>query len=80
MAGWIPGGAIGTWAQSVHLGGARSRGKKRRRTRRGSKRSARSASLTSGTRRRKKRSTGKPKPGTKAWMAYIRSKRGKKRK
>lgn len=64
----LPAGLIQTAAQAF---GARVRslGAPRRRKRRAKKRA-------SGT-RKTKRARGKPKPGTKAWMAYIRSKRKK---
>lgn len=71
---FLPAGAIATFAHSASLG-ARG-GMRRRKKRRSKTTSARRAKkrAKSGTRR------GKPRPGTKAWMAYIRGKRGKKRK
>lgn len=71
---FLPAGAVATIAHAASLGmrgGARRRKKRRGKTR------------AKGTRRKAKRASSgsrKPKPGTKAWMAYIRGKRGKKRK
>lgn len=71
MPGFTPPGMIATAAQQRAAGrGARTGGRRRKRAR---------VKATAGTRRAKKRS-GKPRPGTKAWMTYIRGKRGKKRK
>lgn len=74
---FMPAGSVATMAQAATLGRVRRGGVRRKRK-----------SKTSATRRTKKRSARrsssssrrKPKPGTKAWMAYIRGKRGKKRK
>lgn len=88
-AGFIPGGLIATFAHATTLGtGRRSRRAGKRRKRRTSTgrrtiglaaprtRSASSARSSNGA----KRGRGKPRPGTKAWMAYIRGMRGKKRR
>lgn len=74
MPGFLPGGLIQTAAQAVAVGGMRSRSTGRRRRRRASKRT--------GTTRRKRASGSKrkPRPGTKAWMSYIRGMRRKRRK
>jgi len=73
---FLPGGLIATAAQAQtagrgrpRTGGARRRKKKTRTTRGAAKKRARS----SGGKR-------KPKFGTKAWMAYIRGMRGKRKK
>lgn len=72
MPGFTPPGMIQTAAQqrAAGRGGARTRRPRRARPAR--------AKARAGTKRTKR--AGKPRPGTKAWMAYIRGKRGKKRK
>jgi len=72
---FIPGGMIATAAQAVAAGRVRSAGTRRRRKKK-SKRTSGSTRRASGARR----SRGKPRPGTKAWMTYIRGMRKKKRK
>lgn len=73
---FLPAGIIATAAHAAAARVPGSRGSRRRKKRRATMRS-RSAS-----RRTKSRSNsrGKPRPGTKAWMTYIRGLRGKKRK
>lgn len=71
---FMPAGSVATMSQAVALGGVRRSkrpGSRKRKRARSRKKSA--------GKRRKAASTGrrKPKPGTKAWMAYIRSKRRK---
>lgn len=73
MPGFLPGGLIQTAAQAFAVGGRRSSSTGRRRKKRSRSRTRKgSARKSSGTRARK------PKPGTKAWMAYIRKKRKRK--
>lgn len=77
MPGFLPGGLIQTAAQAVAVGGMRSRSTGRRRRKR------RSAATRTGRATRKRRASGaarsrRPRPGTKAWMAYIRKKRKRK--
>lgn len=71
---FLPGGLLATAAQATAAGNRRigSTRRKRRGKKRSSARKARSG-------KRKSTSRGKPRPGTKAWMAYIRTKRKKKR-
>lgn len=67
---FLPNASFATFAHQAVLG----RGGARRKKRRKKARAARPA-------KRKTRSgTRKPKPGTKAWMTYIRGKRGKKKR
>lgn len=69
---FMPQGIVATFAHAVANRAMRGAGIQRRRKRRKGKRSTRQkvrAAAKSGTR--------KPKPGTKAWMAYIRTKRKK---
>lgn len=81
MPGFIPGGMIATAAQAAAAGvRSRPRGTRRSRKRKGSKAGKRSRSSRAGAKRRARNSGGKPRPGTKAWMAYIRGKRGKKKR
>lgn len=71
--GFLPPGLIATAAQAA-ASGARSIGSAispRRRRKSGKRRKSKARRSSSGKRR------GKPRPGTKAWMAYIRSKRKK---
>jgi len=68
MPGFTPPGMIGTAAQQRTAGRSTTRRKKRTK-RAGAARRAKP--------KRAKRA-GKPRPGTKAWMAYIRGKRKKK--
>lgn len=77
MPGFLPGGLIQTAAQAFAIGGARRNSTGRRRRKRVR------AGSSAGRRKRAKKSAGgrrtrKPKPGTKAWMAYIRKKRKRK--
>jgi hypothetical protein len=65
---FLPPGVIATFA---HAATTAMRPRKRRRK-------AKTKSRT-GKRKTKRAKSGKPKPGTKAWMAYIRGKRGKKK-
>jgi len=78
MPGFTPGGMIATAAHAAHVGVRRS--PKRRRSRR--VRASRAAPKRRRTTKRAGSRSGgrKPKPGTKAWMAYIRGMKGKKRK
>jgi len=69
MPGFTPPGMAQT-AAHAKVSGRRVRTARRRRSK-----PAR-ARATAGTRRKK---SGKPRPGTKAWMTYIRGKRGKKK-
>jgi len=73
---FLPGGLIQTAAQAQAAGrGMRSRTSSRR------KRKANGARKTSKRARKASTTRGrKPRPGTKAWMTYIRGMRGKKRK
>lgn len=75
---FMPSGSIATMAHAATLGvrGRASRAGTRRR------RKKKSARTSPGTRRKSAagRRSGKPKPGTKAWMSYIRGMRKKKRK
>jgi hypothetical protein len=71
---FIPGGMIATAAQAVTAG--RSRGSRVRRAGRRRKRSAAKAGRSAP----RASSARKPKFGTKAWMAYIRGMRGKKKR
>jgi len=78
---FLPGGLLQTAAQATAAGrGMRSRRSSPRRRKKSS------ASRAGGSKRRKARGSArtagrKPRPGTKAWMAYIRGmRRGKKRK
>lgn len=76
MPGFTPGGMIALHAQAQAIGGAR-----RSPARRARKRGKRKARSTSKSKRiSSNRTRRKPRPGTKAWMAYIRGMRGKKRK
>lgn len=76
MPGFLPGGLIQTAAQAVAVGARRrssSTGRRRRKRTRG----VRAAGTKRRSRTRSARRTSRPKPGTKAWMAYIRTKRRK---
>lgn len=75
--GFIPSGAIATFAQMTSLGRAKTGTRKRRRKR--STRASKRTRAATGTRKTRS-SRGKPRPGTKAWMAYIRGMRGKKKR
>lgn len=66
MPGFTPPGMIQTAAHAQSVGRRAAGGKRRAR---------RAAPKV-----RKKKARGKPRPGTKAWMAYIRGKRGKRKK
>lgn len=66
MPGFTPPGMIQTAAQARTAGRGGPRGPRRTRARRRAPKA-----------RKAKKRTGKPRPGTKAWMAYIRSKRRK---
>lgn len=78
MPGFIPGGAIATAAHAAHVGARRSAApRRRRRAKNRTKTARRRGSARRGTRAR---GTRRPKPGTKAWMAYIRGMKGKKRR
>lgn len=70
MPGFTPPGMIQTAAQERVAG---------RRARTGARRRKRASARATATTRRPKKRNGKPRPGTKAWMAYIRGKRGKKK-
>ena len=70
MPGFTPPGMIQTAAQQ-RAAGRSSGGRRKRRARSAGKRTKRKKAG------RAKRA-GKPRPGTKAWMAYIRTKRKKK--
>jgi len=72
MPGFTPPGMIQTAAQQ------RAAGRGRTGTRRKKRKTARSAARRAKPKRAAR--AGKPRPGTKAWMAYIRGKRGKKKK
>lgn len=69
---FIPGGMVATFSQGVALGRRRATSGRRRRKKK-----------TASPKRRRKSASGrrsggrKPRPGTKAWMAYIRGKRKK---
>lgn len=83
MPGFIPGGMIATAAHAAHVGARQSSGRARKRRRRGraragAARAKRRGSRRSTARRAARGGSRKPKPGTKAWMAYIRSKRKRK--
>lgn len=76
---FMPSGMIATFAQAAGLGRRGAGGRGRRRKRRSSTRSTRSRAAKSASPKRRSGSrTKKPRPGTKAWMAYIRTKRRKK--
>lgn len=68
---FMPQGIVATFAHAVANRAARGAGIMRRRKRRKPK------STRQKVRAAAKSGTRKPKPGTKAWMAYIRSKRKK---
>lgn len=73
---FIPGGMIATAAQAAAAGMRGRRTGSRRRKRAKSKRKS-APKRASGRRSSRSR---KPRPGTKAWMAYIRGMRGKKKR
>jgi hypothetical protein len=70
---FVPPGMIQTPAQAQTAGRARAAGSRPRRSRRTKRTSSRTTAKAA-------RRRGKPRPGTKAWMTYIRGKRGKKKK
>lgn len=75
MPGFTPGGMIATAAHAAAVGVRRSSPRRRTRSRKrkvskGGKRSRRS----------RRGGSRKPRPGTKAWMAYIRGMKGKKKR
>lgn len=68
---FLPTASFATFAHQAVLGRGGTRRKKRRKAK---------AKRATKARSQKVRARGKPRPGTKAWMAYIRGKRGKKKR